>query len=300
MALRNHSIDAAFIREANTRLGRKLSPRELVQYRNGGIARAAESVPSAPPATVPPAPPRDSLRAPLVDDTVVNGRWTIAARSDGWLQLDIEWANINQWRRFVRPSDLTGLSAGDVQAGTPKAAFRIEQDAGVFDFTGTFERGRGAGQFTFAPNQGFPATLRSLGIREAEQVGVHQLKNLAFGFISASAVREFLGAGLTPMTLEQLTNLAVWQVSPAYVRELQASGIRGVDSVEGVSELKFHNVPAAYARDVSALGLKGITHRQLLEMYRAGVTVAFIRQQQDAGRRDLTPEDLIDLRTRRR
>jgi len=299
VALRNHSIDVAFIKDANTRVGRNLTTRELVQYRNGGFARGVQPAPAAPSATTSPTPPADTSSTPRFDDTVVNGRWTIASRPDGWLQLDIEWANINQWRRFVRPSDLPGLSTSDIQAGSPKAAFRIEQDAGVFDFTGSFERGRGAGQFAFAANLSFPATLRSLGIREAEQVGIHQLKNLAFGFISASAVREFLGAGLPPMTLEQLTNFAVWQVSPGYVRDLRASGIQGILTVEGVSELKFHNVPAAYATDVSALGFKGITHRQLLEMYRASVTPAFIRQQQDAGRRDLTPEELIDLRTRR-
>ena len=217
---------------------------------------------------------------------------------DGWLELDIEWANVNQWRRFVRLPDLPGLGANDI-AGVADARFRIDQDAGVFELEGKFERGRGDGQFVFRPNQSFPATLRALGVREADRVGIHQLKNLGFGFISAASVREFMDAGLQPLTLSELLELAVRQVSPAYLREMKAAGIQGAESLRGIVELKFHDVPTAYARELSALGYKTLTHRQLIEMYGAAVTPGFIRQQQASAGRDLTPEELIDLRSRR-
>jgi len=42
-----------------------------------------------------------------------------------------------------------------------------------------------------------------------------------------------------------------------------------------------------------------VTHRQVIEMYRAAVTPGFIRQQQATTGRDLTPEEFIDLRSRR-
>jgi len=41
-----------------------------------------------------------------------------------------------------------------------------------------------------------------------------------------------------------------------------------------------------------------VTHRQVIEMYRAAVTPGFIRQQQATTGRDLTPEEFIDLRSR--
>jgi beta-lactamase regulating signal transducer with metallopeptidase domain len=297
----NQGVDPAFIKEANARAGRTLTVAELVQYRNSGVSSLDR--PARPPRGQPSSTPSDSSASsapnlPLVDDTVVTGRWTIAARPDGWLQLDIDWANVNQWRRFVRPPDLPGLGANDLD-GVADARFRIDQDAGVFEFNGTFARGRGDGRFVFRPNQGFPATLRALGVRDAERVGIHQLKNLAFGFISAASVREFIEAGLQPLTLNELLDLAVRQVSPAYLREMKAAGIQGAESVRGIVELKFHDVPASYARDLSALGYKTLTYRQLIEMYQAAVTPGFIRQQRATAGRDLTPEELIDLRARR-
>jgi beta-lactamase regulating signal transducer with metallopeptidase domain len=276
---------------------------ELVQYRDTGSATAVrperparERSPTSSPTSSSEANAQPPL--PLVDDTVVTGRWTMTARPGGWLQLDIDWANVNQWRRFVRPPNLAGLGPNDIN-GVSDAKFRIEQDAGEFDFTGEFARGRGAGQFSFTPNPAFPATLRALGVRGADHVGIHQLKNLGFGFISAASVREFMAAGLTPLTLEDLLELAVRQVSPAYLRDLQASGIRGLDSPRAIAEVKFHNVPAEYAREMSALGYKELTYRQLIDMYRAAVTAGFVRQLQQAGRRDVTAEELIDLRMRR-
>jgi hypothetical protein len=297
----NQGVDPAFIKEANARAGRTLTVAELVQYRNSGVSSLDR--PARPPREQPSSTPSDSSASsapnlPLVDDTVVTGRWTIAARPDGWLQLDIDWANVNQWRRFVRPPDLPGLGANDLD-GVADARFRIDQDAGVFEFNGTFARGRGDGRFVFRPNQGFPATLRALGVRDAERVGIHQLKNLAFGFISAASVREFIEAGLQPLTLNELLDLAVRQVSPAYLREMKAAGIQGAESVRGIVELEFHDVPASYARDLSALGYKTLTYRQLIEMYQAAVTPGFIRQQRATAGRDVTPEELIDLRARR-
>jgi hypothetical protein len=292
VSLCNQGVDPAFITEANARAGRRLSAAELLRARSRGTFESAPAPAPAPPA-------KDSATAPAVDDPTVTGRWTLVPRPDGWFQLDIEWANVNQWRRMVRLSDLAGLSASDVEAA-PRATFRIEQDAGGFTFDGAFQRGRGAGEFAFAPNGGFGATLRSLGVRDAGHVGVHQLKNLAFGFISASSVRDFMSSGVTPITLEGLVDLAVRQVSSGYVRDLRDSGIRGTESVSEIVELKFAGLPSQYAKDISALGYRGITSRQLLDLYRAAVTPEFIRQQQAAGRRDLTPEDLMDLRGPRR
>jgi hypothetical protein len=135
------------------------------------------------------------------------------ALSGGTLQLDIEWANVNQWRRVIRADDLTELEPNG-------GRFRLVQDAGVFTFNG----GAGSGEFTFAPNKSFLSTLRSLGIRDADRIGIHQLKNLAFGFMSADSVRGLIAEGLAPLTLHDVVDLAVYQITPAFVRQVKTAG----------------------------------------------------------------------------
>jgi beta-lactamase regulating signal transducer with metallopeptidase domain len=214
--LSNYAIDASFIEQANRRAQRQLTVDELVQVRNRADESGTTSA-SEPPSVSAPAPP-------IADDTVTSGRWKLQERSDGSLQLDIEWANVNQWRRFIRVSDLSGIDAHDVASGFTDRSFRLAQDAGVFSFQGTLSNGSGGGEFTFAPNKEFASTLRSLGIRDADRIGIHQLKNLAFGFMSADAVRQFLAAGLGPLTLRDVVDMAVYHVTPADAQALAAQG----------------------------------------------------------------------------
>jgi beta-lactamase regulating signal transducer with metallopeptidase domain len=214
LQLRNEDIDSSFIVRENARAGRSLSVGELVLLRmNGGGSESAPPAVDSAPAT-----------ASFVDDTVVTGRWALRTLRDGALQLDIEWANVNQWRRVIRFDDLTDLRAGDFAAGFDRGRFRMEQEAGVFNFEGRFAGGAGNGDFSFAPNKGFLATLRSLGVRDADRVGIHQLKNLAFGFMSADSVRALMAEGLTPLRLNEVVDLAVYQITPEFVRQAKAEG----------------------------------------------------------------------------
>jgi beta-lactamase regulating signal transducer with metallopeptidase domain len=217
--LQNESIDSTFIARANQRAGRVLRVDELLLLRLGGDASAPTSDPSAPPTS------QDAAALPpMADDPVVNGKWALQWNADRTLRLDIEWANVNQWRRTIRVEDLSDVTAAELTQGFSDRNFRIVEEAGVFTFSGSFDGASGSGTFTFAPNVDFAATLRSLGVREADRIGIHQLKNLAFGFISAEAVRGFMDAGLTPLTLRELVDLSVYQVTPEFAREVKARG----------------------------------------------------------------------------
>lgn len=279
IGLSNQGVDPAFVKEANARAGRSLTARELVAARAGRLAFTRPSSPAASPL---PSPSPSPARAPatpvappavateFVDDTVVTGKWSITPRAGGLLQLDIEWANVNQWKRFIRASDLAGISVDDMQRGVPSAEFRIEREAGTFAFDGAFRSGRGAGLFAFQPNTSFVDALKAVGVREVDHVGIHQLKNLAFGFVTSEDARELAAAGPEPLTLQQLVDLSIYSIPPSYPRELRSVGVQGIES-----------------------------YKQLIDLYRAGITADFVRRARSEGQQDLTPDALLDSRRRR-
>ena len=221
LQLRNEDVDSTFIVAENARARRKLSVGELIRLRMNG----SESAPASPvrddaPAAADSAP----VAAPFVDDTVVTGRWALHTLREGTFQLDIEWANVNQWRRVIGVDDLIDLRREDFAAGFDRGRFRIEQDAGVFTFVGQFGGGAGSGNFSFAPNKDFLSTLCSLGVRDADRIGIHQLKNLAFGFMSADRVRGLMAEGIEPLRLNDVVDLAIYQITPEFVRQAKAQG----------------------------------------------------------------------------
>jgi hypothetical protein len=230
--------------------------------------------------------------------TPVTGRWIISAGRGDALQMELLWDDDTQWRRSIGLGAFSGVSAGNVASPTPvPAAFRIQQDAGTFDFEGTFHGGRGTGRFRFTPNQWFASVaLRSVGIKAATD---HQLKNLAYSGISTADVREFK-ALFPSLTMSELMDLAVRIVTPEYARTMRSLGVTGANTVRGVVELRFYNVPTAYVRELAGLGYRALSVSEVTEMWRIGVTAAFIRRVHDAGNRDVSADALIQMRERER
>jgi beta-lactamase regulating signal transducer with metallopeptidase domain len=294
MQARNADLTADFANKANAGAGRRLSISELVSQRSRGEASASDPA-SSPAAVSTPTP--GAAQAPAAP-TALTGKWAIANTGGPEMKLDIEWDGNNQWARPINASDLPGFSATAAAGPTP-VAFRLEQDAGVFQFEGTFQSGRGSGRFRFEPNHAFAATVRSLGVQDVDDLSDHELKNLAFGGMSATAIREIIALGITPLTRHDLVDMAVRQVTPAYVRGLRAAGLPDGTTAADIIGLRFSGATPAYVSEMAALGYRRLSISQIIDLWRAGVTPAFIRLMQSAGYKEPTPETLIDLRRRR-
>lgn len=174
--------------------------------------------------------------------TPLLGRWTLARQQDGKLQLELQWSDGTQWRRSLMLDDLDGLTANTLASlGETQAGFRMDREPGRFDFSGRVGRWRGDGEFEFAPRRDAVAAFRSEGVRIDRDVRDHDLKNLAFGDMSARSVREFRELGLDVRSLDDLVELAIRQVRPDYVRSLQAAGYRDLTTHQ-VADLKHRGV----------------------------------------------------------
>jgi hypothetical protein len=212
MYLYNMGLDPEYIAEANAQSGRKLSISELHAFKKRAerdLTTAERDAPS-PSVVENSSTARDDTR---IDDTIVDGKWALRLRADGQLQLNIEWANVNQWQRTIRPSDLAGLTLREIATSGSRSSFEIRQDAGVFEMNGDFHDGKGTGRFVFKPNTAFGDTLRALGVQEIGTVRIHDLKNLAFGFVSATTVRNAIAANGSDLTYREVMDMAVHRMS---------------------------------------------------------------------------------------
>lgn len=287
--MQNHSLSADTVQRMNARAGRQLSVNELLNL------RMRVDTPADIPASTASTPVGPAASTPLA------GRWILSGTRGAAARLELRWDDDTQWRRAIELAELSGISGDEItsDASLP-VTFRVEQDAGTFDFEGSFQAGSGTGRFRFQPNHRFIPVLRSLGVGGVGEVTDHQLKNLAFGAISAVAVREFQSLGFESLTLGDLLDLAIRQVTPAYARQLQSLGVSGADTVSGLIDLRFSGVPVAYVRELATLGHRGISASTIIAMREAGVTPAFIRSVREAGRGIASPEELIAMKERER
>jgi beta-lactamase regulating signal transducer with metallopeptidase domain len=280
--MRRSGLSADSIRRINERAGRTLTPDELVELRTRRETRGSRERPAI-----------SSTSTPL------EGRWVIHQARGASVDLELFWTDDTNWRRWRPMVALRGMNAGAISSpGPTPVSFRIEQDAGTFEFEGSFRNGRGTGEFHFRPNRQFAATLRALGVDGAGSVTDHQLKNFAYGHVSAAEVRQFLSLGLWPLTLDEALRLTIHQATPDYVREMQAAGVSDANSVAGVVDMRIQGVTTEYARELAELGYGGLSGRELIRMWRGRVTPAFVRSVRDAGYRDVPPEVLITMRRR--
>ena len=285
--LRNHSITADFVRRANAYAGRKLTVQELVAMGSRSDLKNIDL---------------KSVRDTCLKDgkdhsTPYTGRWTVTNVENDQALLEYFWADGTNWRRWIPISELVGLDASRIgPASKSPAKFTIEQSAGRMEFEGALGGGRGAGTFAFTPNRDFVDTLRTLGIAGLDDVTDHNLKNLTFGSLSAASVRGFRELGFTSLTLEDLQSFAIRQVTPGYVKTMRELGVSGLDDVRMAEALRFAEVPIGYVRELVALGYRGIAVRDVIELRQAGVTAAFIKEQQSTARSTPSVEALLEAR----
>jgi hypothetical protein len=280
--MRNSGVDPDFIRRMNERAGRELTPAELVDLRN----RNETSMPANGPATA-------SASTPL------EGRWVIHRAQGVSADVELFWTDNTNWRRWISMAALRGVTADVITAPGPiPVSFRMEQDAGTFEFEGTFRNGRGTGEFRFRPNRQFASTLVSLGVDGVGSVTDHQLKNFAWGGISAGEIREFRALGIWPLSFDEARRLAIYRATPDYVRGMQSAGVSDANTVAGVVDMRIYGVTTGYAQELAAIGYRGISGRELIRMSRGRVTPEFVRSVREAGYRGVTPEVLIAMRRR--
>jgi hypothetical protein len=192
----------------------------------------------------------------------MSGKWRIdvpAGGDKGRLQLAQQ--NSDDWGAMHVP--LAQFRGINVDSGA-RHSFALVRDAGTFSFTGSFQSGRGQGEWTFKGSAGFATELRNHGYDQFSE--------------------------------EQLYTLALNDVHSAYITELARAGYRNL-SVNELISLYSNNVRAAYITSLESVGYARLSIRDLLALKTNGVTDAYIKSLQTRGYSNLSVQRILSLRT---
>jgi hypothetical protein len=195
--------------------------------------------------------------------------------------------------RYVPLARFEGLTTGQL-ASTAPARFRLRQDAGTFDFEGSFEAGRGRGRFGFTPDPAFAAELVRRGM---ERPTAAQQFSMARHGVVLAYLDELSAQGYARPTTAALDRAGMSGADLLYLREMGALGYR-VGTLEALMRLSNNGVNPGYVRQMRALGYRDLTAELLTQLRTHGVDAAFARQMNSRAGRRLPVDELVRLRSR--
>lgn len=230
----------------------------------------------------------------------VSGRWTAKTHPE-WkgndvvprLQLSLRTGDErDHWGFGVPIAELTDLPGAAREGTVTGARFTLTREAGVFRFTGSFDRGQGAGTFAFLPSAGYVTAMAGLGYRDLPR---EQLMRLAVLDVTTAFTRDLRDAGQTNLALEDLTRMKIHGATGAVVRGFQAAGL-GALAPDDVVRLRIHGVTTEFIAGLKSRNYTGLTADDFTRMRIHGVTLDEIDALGAAGLRGLSADDLVRFR----
>jgi hypothetical protein len=178
-------------------------------------------------------------------------------------------------RRGYDFTELLGLTRDQALAGGA-VRFSLVREAGVVEFEGSFQNGRGSGAVRFTGNQSFVSAMRSRGF-DFEQ-GLHASD-----------------ADLSDLE-DRLFAAAAMGITTALADDLLSADFGRLD-VHGLFNAASHKVDSKFKREMKESGFPGLSLRELVKARFNKVTPEFVAGVRNEGLNDLSVEDFVKLRT---
>jgi hypothetical protein len=180
--------------------------------------------------------------------------------------------------------DLAARGKRDVQ-------FSIVRDAGRFNCEGYLNDGEGAGLFHFVPDAKFVQSMSALGF-----TGIEDEKQFAMAVhdISLDFAKTMKAERLSGLDTDKLFAFRIHGVTPQFIRDIRAAGLTTNDSDKLVA-FRIHRVTPEMVREVRKSGLVA-SDDQLIAMRIHGVTPEYIADMKARGLKNLTIDQLVNLR----
>lgn len=239
----------------------------------------------------------------------IDGAWTASrsAKNPEKIYVNITRGHFHNNGNTYRISDFSGLTAATIDAATmTPVQFQMRREAGTISFEGTFRNGKGAGQLTFAPNSGYIAAVRNLGVEfkldrhhgrdEKKRSEEEDLFTLALHDVSTSFIRTMQAEGFK-VSLEKYLEMRIFDITPQYIKEMRSLGFGDISNRELI-ESKIHRVTPEFVRSMRAQGWD-LTLNQYQNAAIHGATPEFAAQLKKAGYANLSHNDIVNFRIHR-
>jgi hypothetical protein len=244
-----------------------------------------------------------SLFGALSATAAIDGAWTASLdeKRPDRMYMSIIRGRMHQNGSTFSVASFSGLTKAQIGAATMTPVnFDMRREAGNITFEGTFRNGKGAGQFTFAPNRGYIDAVRSLGIAftlDREKKDEEDwLFTLALHDVSTAFIKTMIAEGYR-VSLESYLSMRIFDITPEYIREMRSLGFRNITHDELVAS-RIHRVTPAYVREMRAAGWD-LSLDELQSSRIHGATPAFAEEMRKLGYGHLDHDDLVSFRIHR-
>lgn len=241
-----------------------------------------------------------SLFTALPSLAAIDGAWTssIDEKRPERMYFSITRGRHHQNGSTFPVAAFTGLTAAQISAATmTPVQFEMRREAGNISFEGTFRSGKGAGQFTFAPNRAYIDAVRALGVDftlgRKQKDEEDSLFSLALHDVSTSFIKTMIAEGYR-VRLDEYLAMRIFDITPGYIREMRSLGFRNITHDELVAT-RIHGVTPAYVREMRAAGWD-LSLDELQSSRIHGATPAFAEEMRKLGYGNLDHDDLVSFR----
>jgi predicted metallopeptidase len=197
----------------------------------------------------------------------------------------------NNFGSSIPYADFEGLTRDLALSTNPNMTFRLVREAGTIDFQGSFQAGKGAGNFTFTPNQTFLSAMRTRGFEEMTE---NQMFAATTINVTTKAVDDLRGAGFK-LTLDDVFKAVIFKITPQFIAEMNSIGFKNLD-MEDLVKARIFKITPEFSREVASLGFAEQPMESLVKMRIFKITPQFIRETRSAGFENLGIEELVKFR----
>lgn len=253
--------------------------------------------------------------------TKIRGTWTAEIKDKQpdsiQFQMSREGRQANMGNT-MKIGDFKGLDAASVRAADQSVKFQLVRDAGTVTFAGTFNKGLGHGEFTFAASQPYLSEMKQMGFGQVEEKAfelavidvsrAYTKELLSLGYkpemddligarifnVNREQVEGLKSVGATNLPLEKLVEYRIFNITPEYVREMRAA-FPNISFDEMVA-MSIHKATPEFAREMAQLGYSNLDSDKLVAFRIHNVTPQFIREMRELGFKNLDADQLVSFR----
>ena len=259
------------------------------------------------------------VEKPAQDEDIDINKGNISlASGDHRLQVNMNQGRHNNFGNSYRIEEFKGLTLNTVNGPKTAVQFQLVRDAGTIDFDGFFDRGIGAGQYTFRPDAAYTGKMQQLGFDcigkkqfemaalDVSLIYAKEFKDLGFGTrcedlvegrifnVNRAQVDELRSLGFNNVPLKKLVELRIFHVDGVYIREMRGQGMDL--SLEKLVESQIFKVTPESKKKFAELGYNNLSQEDLVAFRIHGVTPDYIREMRALGFNDLSPQQLQEFR----